>query len=473
MVNATLIKELKKIVGDDYVMHHADELLVFQYDGSTDKAIPDVVVFPKSAQEISSIVIIAKRYDQYIIPRGAGTGLSGGAVPMYGGIELVLTRMNSILSIDRENRLALVEPGVVNLDLSKYVAYMGLFYAPDPSSQISCTIGGNIAENSGGPHCLKYGVTTNHVFACEIVTENGEIIWLGDKFRNVPGYDLLSSFVGSEGMMGVATKIIVNLLPIPQSVKTHLASFATIEQASFAVSTVISSGLIPGAIEMMDKLTIEAVENVVKCGYPDTAGAVLLIEVDGDNEEVNEQSKQIMDICNNLECQDITVAASLTERNALWRGRKGALGALGSLAPNYFLVDGVVPRTKLPETLRTIDAISNKIGLPIANVFHAGDGNLHPCILFDEQKTGMSERVLAAGGEILQACVDVGGTLTGEHGVGFEKKEFMYKVFSNSDLDQMLRLKSAFAPDGRLNPGKVFPGGPKCFDMGSYNTFTK
>ena len=465
MSKKRLVRELERIVGKGMVIHHPDDLLVYEYDGSLDRGLPAAVVFPASTQQVSQVVSLAYREGVPVVPRGAGTGLSGGAIAAEGGIEVVLTRMCSIIEVDVANRTAVVEPGLVNLDLSNATARFGLYYAPDPSSQRACTIGGNVAENAGGPHCLRYGVTSNHVLALEVVLEDGSVVWLGQGFRGRPGYDLVGAFVGSEGMMGVVTKVIVRLLPVPEAVRTLLAVFPEMDQASAAVSRVIASGMVPTAIEMMDNLAIKAVETAMKFGYPQDAGAILLIEVDGLMEEVDEAAQVVERLCQDEGASDIRVAVEAAERERLWAGRKGALGALGVLAPNYYLVDGVVPRTRLLEVLHRVGEIGREVGFPIANVFHAGDGNLHPCILFDERQAGHTARVLEAGGEILKACVEVGGTLTGEHGVGLEKKAYMPLIFTNADLEAMLKLKGAFAPRGLLNPGKVFPGGPSCGEL--------
>ena len=457
-----LVRELQRIVGKGMVIHHPDDLLVYEYDGSVDRGLPSAVVFPSSTEDVSHIVALAHREGVPMTPRGAGTGLSGGAIAAEGGIEIAMTRMRSILEVDVANRTAVVEPGLVNLDLSTATAAQGLFYAPDPSSQRACTIGGNVAENSGGPHCLRYGTTTDHVLALEVVLEDGAVVWLGDGFRGRPGYDLVGAFVGSEGMMGVVTKVVVRLLPTPESVRTMLAVFPEMDQASAAVSSIIGTGLVPTALEMMDRLTIKAVETAMRFGYPQDAGAILLVEVDGLTGDVEEAAIEVEAVCVQEGAREVRAASEAVERERLWSGRKGALGSLGALAPNYYLVDGVVPRTRLPEVLRRVGEISSDIGFPIANVFHAGDGNLHPCVLFDERQPEHTARVLEAGGEILKTCVDVGGTLTGEHGVGMEKKEYMPLIFTNADLQAMVRLKQVFAPWGRFNPGKVFPGGPSC-----------
>tara|TARA_B100001123_G_scaffold312994_1_gene350106 strand:- start:149 stop:1591 length:1443 start_codon:yes stop_codon:yes gene_type:complete len=464
-----LIKELEGIVGRSSVIHHPDDLLVFAYDGLVDTGTPQAVVFPTATEQVSQVLALANTRNIPVIPRGAGTGLSGGAIAHSGGIELSLTRMSSILEIDPANRTALVEPGVVNLDLSTAASIHGLYFAPDPSSQRACTIGGNVAENSGGPHCLKYGVTTNHVLALEVVLEDGSILWVGDAYRGRPGYDLVGALVGSEGMLGVFTKAIVSLLPSPESVRTLLAVFSDIDLASNAVSKVIASGLIPTAMEMMDSLTIRAVEKAMNFGYPNNAGAILLIEIDGLEVEVVNAMEQVIEMCYESGATDVKHASEAKDRERLWAGRKGALGALGALAPNYYLVDGVVPRSKLTEVLQKVGEIGEKYGLPIANVLHAGDGNLHPLIIFDERQEGKKEQAMEAGGKIVEVCVNAGGTLTGEHGVGLEKKDFMPLVFNDEDLASMMKLKDTFAPGGLLNPGKMFPDGSSCADFAQIN----
>lgn len=460
-----LVKDLKRIVGKNAVLHDPDDLLVFEYDGSVDRGMPAAVVFPSSTEEVSRVVALACREGVPVVPRGAGTGLSGGAIATAGGIEIALTRMRNILEIDQANRLAVVEPGLVNLDLTKATAKFNLYYAPDPSSQRACTIGGNVAENAGGPHCLRYGVTSNHILGLEVVLEDGAVVWLGEKFRGRPGYDLLGAFVGSEGTMGVVTKVIARLLPAPGAVRTLMAIFPDIDQASSTVSRIIGNGIVPTALEMMDSLAIKAVETAIPSGYPKDAGAILLIEIDGQVEEVDPQAADINEICMLEGAVEMRSASETEERERLWAGRKGALGALGVLAPNYYLVDGVVPRTRLSDVLRKVADIGRDAGFDIANVFHAGDGNLHPCIVFDERESGTTARVLEAGGEILKVCVEAGGTLTGEHGVGLEKREYMPLVFSNADMEAMLGLKHTFAPMGLLNPGKIFPGGPSCGEL--------
>ena len=465
-----LIAEFKTIVGDEYVIHEPEDLIVFEYDGSVDKALPLAVVIPSSTDEVSRVVRAASRRRTPIVPRGAGTGLSGGAVAEHGGVVLALTRMTRILEVDVDNRLAVVEPGLVNLDLTTHVSRYGLYYAPDPSSQKACTIGGNVAENSGGPHCLAYGVTTNHILGMEVVLADGSVQWLGGKTREAPGYDLRGILIGSEGTLAVVTKVVVRLLKQPEAVKTLLAVFREVDEASAAVSAIISAGIVPAAIEMMDRLCLEA---AVDAGYPEGAGAVLLVEVDGLEESVEEEAEEIERVCQAYGPIEILTASDAEERERLWAGRKGVLGALGRLAPNYYLVDGTIPRTRLVEVLAQIRRISQRYGLPIANLLHAGDGNLHPSILFDERKPGETERVLEAGGEILKLCVDVGGVLSGEHGIGLEKQEYMPLMFSDEDMRAMAGLRPAFATDGMFNPGKIFPTGAPHFDVAQAGAVAK
>ena len=450
---------LQHIVGKEYVVHHPDDLLVFEYDGAVDRRLPQAVVFPASTDEVSRVIALAHGAGVPVVGRGAGTGLSGGAIAPPGGIQVAFTRMNRILEVDTENRLAMVEPGVINLDLDNHVRKLGLRYAPDPSSQRACSLGGNIAENAGGPHCLAYGTTTNHVLGMEIVLEDGSVVNLGSLARETVGYDLRGVFTGSEGTFGLATKIAVRLLPVPESVRTFLGIFPDVESACTAVSAIIEHGIVPAALEMIDALTIQAVQKVSDAGYPDDAGAVLLIELEGLQDEVDEIGGEVEAALWETGATQVRTAEAAEEREQLWVGRKGALGALGSIAPNYFLVDGVVPRTKLAQVLGQVAEVGRKYGIPIANVFHAGDGNLHPCLLFDERQPGATEKIVEAGTQVLQICVDAGGTLTGEHGVGLEKKEQMPLVFSNEDMAAMLSVREAFAPDNNLNPGKIFPDG--------------
>lgn len=469
----SLIKELKKIVGKDYVVFEPEDLIVFEYDGSVDRSLPEAVVLPASTKEVSELVKVCYEHGVPLVARGAGTGLSGGAVAEHGGVVIALTRMTKILEIDTVNRLAIVEPGVVNLDLTAEASQYGLYYAPDPSSQSACTIGGNVAENSGGPHCLAYGVTANHVLGMEVVLPDGTITWFGGDKRESAGYDLRGIVVGSEGTLAIATKIVVRLLVEPEAVRTLLAVFKGIDQASSAVSAIIAAGIIPAAIEMMDQLCLEAAEAAVNAGYPSGAGAILLVEVDGLAESVIEEVEEIERLCSEFEPIEIRTAADSRERARLWAGRKGVLGALGRLAPNYYLVDGTIPRTRLLEVLAGIDTISVKYNLPIANLLHAGDGNLHPAILFDERNSDESDRALQAGGDILKLCVDYGGVLSGEHGIGLEKQEYMPLMFSEDDMEVMRMLGKAFETRNLLNPGKIFPTGRKISSLSQLIPITR
>ncbi|MDP3062858.1 MAG: FAD-linked oxidase C-terminal domain-containing protein [Chloroflexota bacterium] len=461
MQTGELVKSLEAIVGRDAVFHHPDDLFVFEYDGSIDKAFPLAVVLPANTQQVSRVVALACKAGVPIVPRGAGTGLSAGAIPVQGGIQIVLTRMNKILEIDTVNRLAVVEPGVANLALDIEAHKHGLRYAPDPSSQRVCTIGGNVAENAGGPHCLALGVTTNHVLGLEVVLEDGAVTWLGGVTQDCPGYDLRGAFIGSEGTFGITTRIVVRLLPLPEAIKTLLAIFPDVDSCSTAVSSIIGHGIVPATLEMMDASMVKAVQTALKMGYPEDAGAVLLIELEGLREDIAETAQEVDSILRETGATEVRSAEDAKERERLWQGRKGALGALGSLAPNYYLVDGVVPRTRLPEALREVARISQRYNTPIANLLHAGDGNLHPCILFDEREPGALKKVVEMGGEVIKACVALGGVPTGEHGVGLEKAEYLPLVFTPDDLETMVKVKRAYSPRELFNPGKIFPGGEK------------
>jgi glycolate oxidase len=422
-------------------------------------------VFPLSTEEVSRIVKTCNRFGVPYTARGAGTGLSGGAIPARGGVLISLARMTHILEIDFDNMRAIVEPGVVNLRLGQATAAFGLTYVPDPSSQKACTIGGNVGENSGGPHTLRYGVTTNHTLGLEAVLPDGEIVQLGGSAADTPGYDLVGLVVGSEGTLAIVTRIWVRLVPINETVKTILAVFANMEDASAAVAGMIAERIVPAAIEMMDNLTIRAIESRSPSGYPVEAEGVVLIEVDGLREEVEAQAQAVERVCGENGALSVRLARDETERAALWAGRKGAFAAIGRLTPDYYTVDGVVPRTKLPATLATIQQISRESGFRIANVFHAGDGNLHPLIMWDADVPGSEEKVIDAGAEIMRVCAVAGGSLSGEHGIGMEKKDLMPLIFSQDDVAQMLRIKDAFDPDGLCNPGKMFPTAGRCLEL--------
>ena len=462
-----LQRDLEAIVGPGAVLSDPDELLVYESDGLTlFRALADFVVFPTSAEHVAAVVRLANRAELPFVARGAGTGLSGGCLPAEGGIVLSMMRMNRVLEVDYDNQLAVVEPGLVNLHLSSRVGPKGYYYAPDPSSQQACTIGGNIANNSGGPHTLKYGVTTNHVLGLEVVMPDGEIVWLGGKTREAPGYDLAGVFVGSEGTFGIATKVVVRILKKPQAVKTVLAVFEHVDGASEAVSAIIARGLVPAAVEMIDQLTIQAVEDAFGCGYPRDAAAALLVELDGLAVGMAAQTEGIVAACRDAGAREIRTARDEAERALLWKGRKSAFGAYGRVSPAYMVMDGVIPRTKLPYVLRRVNEIVAAHGLRVGNVFHAGDGNLHPNILYDPRRPGEEARVVAAGAEIMKVCAEVGGSISGEHGIGLEKSDFMPLIFSAADLALMRRLKNAFNPTGLCNPGKVFPTKKSCVEVG-------
>jgi glycolate oxidase len=455
----SLVDRLEVALGPGSVFTGTANVIVYEYDYGLDRASPEVVALPRCTADVQVIVHEAQAAGVPIVARGAGTGISGGAVPARGGLVIALTRMNAVLEIDAGNRCAVVQPGVVNLDLSKIAEPHGLFFAPDPSSQKASTIGGNIANNAGGPHCLSLGVTVNHILGLEVVLYDGSIVRLGGKSADGPGLDLTGVLVGSEGTLGVVTEATVRLLPLPEAVRTTLAIFASVEAASEAVSELIGRGIVPAALEMMDRLALSAIEAAFHAGYPPEAGAVLLVEVDGLLEQVEAQAAIVDAVCRAAGAIEIRLAATADERARLWAARKGAASAMGRIAPNYYLHDAVVPRTRLPLILAKVVEIGQRYDLPIANLFHAGDGNLHPMILFDARQAGVLDRVMAAGREILTSCIEAGGTITGEHGVGMEKQSYMPLVFSAADLDVMARVRSAIDPSGNLNPGKILPTG--------------
>jgi glycolate oxidase subunit GlcD len=471
-VRAEIIDKLRRIVGKEAVAVDEMDLLVYECDAlPLFKRKPEAVVFPQNTQQVSEVVRLAHENHIPFLPRGSGTGLSGGAMAAEGGIIIEMQRMNRILSIDTENRIAVVQPGVVNVHITQATAPLGLYYAPDPSSQTACSIGGNVAENSGGPHCLKYGMTTNHILAVEAVLPDGEIVRLGNTAGEAVGMDLVGVLVGSEGTFAIVTEITVKLLPKPPAVKTLLAAFHSIEACSQTVSDVIAAGILPAALEFVDDRTIHAVEqSIYKAGYPLDARAALLIEVDGVREGMDETSDAILDICRRNQAYEIRVAKDDQERAKLWMGRKGAFGAMGRVSPDMIVMDAVIPRTRLPEVLLEIDRISERFELPVANVFHAGDGNLHPLILFDSRKPEQVDKIHDMGAAIMKICVDAGGSLSGEHGIGFEKKEFMDLVFSEDDLDVMIRVKQVFNPIGLMNPSKIFPTRRSCTEIGKQTT---
>jgi glycolate oxidase len=467
MLKPTIIEELQRLVDPANLLAAPEEKLVYECDGLTMfKATPEVVVFPTSTPQLAEVVRLAHREQIPFVARGGGTGLSGGALAVEGGMLIALTKLNRIQEIDLDNQRAVAEPGVVNLWITQAVAAHGYYYAPDPSSQQACTIGGNVAENSGGPHTLKYGVTTNHVLGVEIVLPDGRIIEAGGPAEDYPGYDLTGIMVGSEGTLGIVSKVIVRLMRKTEAVKTLMAVFESLDDASNAVSDVISQGIVPAAIEMMDQLALEAVEAYIHAGYPTDAGGVLLIELDGLRDGMEEAAAQIADIAYAHHAREVRVARDDRERELLWLGRKRAFGAMGRISPSYYVQDGVIPRTRLPEVLRHMREIAERYQIRIANVFHAGDGNLHPLLLYDERDPDQRERVLKASEEILRVCAEVGGSLSGEHGIGIEKREDMPLVFSEPDLAAMQKVRTVFNPQNLCNPGKVFPTPGRCVELG-------
>ncbi|MBB6554379.1 FAD-linked oxidase C-terminal domain-containing protein [Nonomuraea rubra] len=457
----TLVAALRSLLPADSVITDPVRLRTYECDGLTyHRATPGVVVLPGTAEQVAQVVRLCNEHGVPFVARGSGTGLSGGALPREDGVLIVTSKMRAILEIDLDDRRAVVEPGVTNLAITEAVRDRGYYYAPDPSSQQVCSIGGNVAENSGGAHCLKYGFTVNHVEACEIVTPDGDLVTLD---RMDPGYDLLGAFIGSEGTLGIATKITVRLCRAPEAVTTVLAAFESIEQGGQAVSAIIGAGIVPAAIEMMDALAIEAAEAAVACSYPAGAGAVLIVELDGPAAEVERQFAQLREICANA--FELRVAADPAERAAIWKGRKSAFAAVGRISPAYIVQDGVVPRTSLPAVLAAIDRLSAEHDIRVANVFHAGDGNLHPLVLFDDAEPGAGERAEVVSGAILDLCIEHGGSITGEHGVGVDKSRYMPKMFSEDDLDTMQLVRCAFDPQGLANPGKVFPTPRLCGEV--------
>jgi glycolate oxidase len=458
---SSIVRNLRKIAGRDAVLSSREDLMLYEFDGGVQRALPQAVVFPQTTEQVARIVKLAAKENIPIIPRGAGTGLSGGAIARNGGIILGFSRMNNILEVDVANQRAIVQPGVVNLDLSHAVAKHGLYFAPDPSSQKACTIGGNVAENSGGPHTLAYGVTVNHVTGLEVVLPDGRVVQFGGKSAESLGYDLTGFFVGSEGTLGIATAITVKLMRLPESVATLLAIFDSIDAAAQTVVALTSEGVTPAALELLDGWTLRTVEEAMHAGYPMDSGAVLLIELEGLKEAVEDQKAAVIGVCNRL-AREVRVAKDEAARQLLWAGRKNAFGAVGRISPSYYVQDGVIPRTRVPDTLRRIDEIAKKYSLTIGNIFHAGDGNLHPLILFDSRDPEQMQRTLAAGKEILAYCISVGGSITGEHGVGMEKSEILPLMFTASDLDVMQRLHDVFNPACLLNPQKIFPMSRSC-----------
>jgi len=457
MEREKMVEELVKLVGKENVLSSETDLLLYGYDASLFRGKPDCIVLPGSTEEVSKIVKLAHRSGIPIISRGSGTNLSGGTVPTKGGIVIHFSRMNRILEIDIENERAVVEPGIFTLVLKNQLARYGFVYQPDPASEKVSTLGGNFGENSGGPHCLKYGVTTNHILGTEVVLSYGEVIQVGGKTFDNPGFDLTGILVGSEGTLGIATKLVLRIMPKPEAVKTMLAIYNTLEDAGRTVSAIIADGIVPATLEMLDRLTIKAVEESIHAGFPLDAEAVLLIELDGIKDGMERLAERIMEICKKNNVREVKAAKTEAERTQLWAGRKGAFGAIARLRPNYLVCDGTVPRTKLPEVLTKVMEVGKKYDLVIANVFHAGDGNLHPLILFDERNEEELKKVHLAGSEILKLCADAGGTISGEHGIGTEKKKEMFFVFDPRDIAAMKKVKMAFDPEDVYNPGKVLP----------------
>jgi glycolate oxidase len=471
-----LAAALRDRIGAEAVITDRQRLRTYECDGLAHyKVTPAVVALPHDTAQVAAVVSACVDAGVPYVARGSGTGLSGGALPHADGVLVVTSQMRSILEVDPDNQRAVVEPGVINLDVTRAAAPHGYYYAPDPSSQQICSIGGNVAENSGGAHCLKYGFTTNHVLGLEVVAPDGEVVRLGGKAPDPPGYDLIGAFVGSEGTLGIATEVTVRLTRAPESVRTLLAAFPSTDEAGGAVSAVIAAGVVPAAIEMMDALAIEAAEAAVQCGYPEGAGAVLVVELDGPEPEVAAQFTQVEAHCRDNGAFEIRIAADDTERALFWKGRKSAFAAVGRISPDYIVQDGVIPRTALPEVLRRIAALSDAdragtgteggTGVRVANVFHAGDGNLHPLVLFDERVPGQAERAEEVSGAILDLCIEHGGSITGEHGVGMDKASYLPRMFSDDDLDTMQMLRCAFDPRRLANPGKIFPTPRLCGEV--------
>jgi glycolate oxidase len=460
-----LVRELSRLLGPDAVLWRPEDVMLYEYDALSCARQPQAVVFPTNTEHVVSVAKLAARENLPVVARGAGTGLSGGSVVTEGGIVVAFARMKKIVEIDLENLRARVQPGVVNMDLSLAVNDQGLYFAPDPSSQKACTIGGNVAENAGGPHTLAYGVTTNHVVGLEVVLPDGEVIHTGARFWDRPGYDLTGFMVGSEGTLGIVTEITVRLSRKPEAVKTLLAVYDRILDAPRTVAAITARRITPAALEMMDGFTLRAVEEAFHAGYPMDSAAVLLIELEGLREAVEDSADQIEAVCRENHAREVRRAKTPEERELLWRGRKSAFGALGRISPNYYVQDGVIPRTRLPEMLEFIGQVSQQQQLRIGNIFHAGDGNLHPLLMFDARDPDQSKRVLKAAEAIMAKCVEMGGSLTGEHGVGLEKRDLMPLIFSDDDLEMMRKLKAVFNPEGRLNPGKLLPTSKMCGEV--------
>ncbi|MBA2698591.1 MAG: FAD-binding protein [Nocardioidaceae bacterium] len=461
-----LAARLRSEIGDDAVLTDRQQLRTYECDGLAHyKVMPAIVVLPQTTDEVAAVVRACVEAKVPYVARGSGTGLSGGALPHADGVLIVTSQMRAIKEVDPANQRAVVEPGAINLQVTKAATPSGYYYAPDPSSQQICSIGGNVAENSGGAHCLKYGFTTNHVLGVELVTPDGDVVRLGGKAPDPPGYDLLGAFVGSEGTLGIATEATLRLMRTPEAVRTLLAAFSSTDDAGGAVSAIIGAGVIPAAIEMMDALAIEAAEAAVHCDYPHDAGAVLIVELDGPAAEVDAQFTAVEGHCRDNGAFEIRVATADVERALFWKGRKSAFAAVGRISPDYIVQDGVIPRTALPDVLRRIAELSGSSGVRVANVFHAGDGNLHPLVLFDEAVPGQAEDAEKVSGAILDLCIEFGGSITGEHGVGMDKAKYMPRMFTDDDLDTMQLLRCAFDPEHLSNPGKIFPTPRLCGEV--------
>jgi glycolate oxidase len=464
---AEIVAALSAIVPGEGVIAAETAMRPYESDGLTAyKALPMVVVLPETTEQVAAVLKYCHDNGIKVVPRGAGTSLSGGALPLTDGVLLGMAKFNRIREIDYDNRVVVAEPGVTNLAVSDAVAHAGFYYAPDPSSQIACTIGGNVAENSGGVHCLKYGMTTNNILGIEMVLITGEIVRLGGKHLDPGGYDLIGIVTGSEGLLGVVTEVTVRILKKPETARAVLVGFSSSEDAGECVTRIIGSGIIPGGMEMMDKPAIHATEEFVRAGYPLDVEALLIVELDGPQAEVDHLIDRVASIAKDCRSATLRVSNSEEERVLFWSGRKAAFGAMGRISPDYYCMDGTIPRARLPQVLKRIRELSEKYGLRVANVFHAGDGNLHPLILYDANKPGELEKTEQFGAEILKLCVEVGGVLTGEHGVGVEKRDLMPAMFSEDDLNQQQRLKCAFDAEGLLNPGKVFPKLHRCAELG-------
>ena len=468
MHEETLIAQLQNQLPAHCVLSHPDELRPYECDAlSAYRQLPLVVVIPETLQQLQDTLRLCVQHGVPVVARGSGTGLSGGAMPLGNGVLLSLARFNRILEIDSLNRIARVQPGVTNLAISSAVACHGLYYAPDPSSQIACSIGGNVAENAGGVHCLKYGLTTHNIQALKILTIDGESLTIGSDALDSPGYDLLALLTGSEGLLGVIYEVTVKLLPKPAAAQVVLAAFESVDAAGAAVTATIASGIIPAGLELLDKPAIHAVRRFIDTGYPEDASAILLCELDGSREDVMNQIERVSQVYRDAGATSLQISRDEAERQRFWAGRKAAFPAMGRLSPDYYCMDGTIPRKHLAEVLNRIAELSREYGLPICNVFHAGDGNLHPLILYDANKAGELERTEELGGKILELCVAVGGTITGEHGVGLEKINQMCVQFNSAELQQFHAVKQAFDPQGLLNPGKAIPTLHRCAEFGA------